>query len=84
MVTTPLNAMLDLIREISQRAHWDGFFRRILGISVALGLVRNDHLHVSLGSECTRLEQWFLIPDTPAVDVETSLDIVYCVYNEIP
>jgi hypothetical protein len=84
MIAAPLNAVLNLIREISQCAHWDSFFRRILGVSVALGLVRNNHLLVSLGSECTRLEQWFLIPDTSAVDVETSFDIVDGVYNEVP
>jgi hypothetical protein len=83
MIATPLDAMFDLIREVSQGAHWDGFLRRILGVSIALCLEWNDHLLVSLGSKSARLKQWFLIPDTSLVNVETSFDIVYCVYNEV-
>jgi hypothetical protein len=50
-ISSPLDAMLDLIREVSEGAHWNGFFWWILRITVALSLVRNDHLRVSFGSE---------------------------------
>ena len=83
MITSPLNAVLDLIREISERAHWDGFSRGILRVSVAHGLVRNNHLLVSLGSDCTRLEQWFLKPDALTINVQMCFSIVDCVYNEV-
>ena len=56
MIASPLDAMFDLIREISKGAHWDGLFRWILRISVALSLVRNDHLLVSLGSKSARFK----------------------------
>lgn len=49
-ISTPLYAMLDLVREVSEGAHWNGFFWWILRISVALSLVRDDHLRIGFGS----------------------------------
>jgi len=83
MIASPFNAVLDLIREVSQSAHWDSLFGWILGISIALGLVGNDHLLVCLGSECTGLEEWLLIPDASAVNIKTGLDVIDSVYDEI-
>ena len=50
-VSAPLNAMLNLVREIPQSAHWNSLFRRILRISIALCLMRNDHLRIGFGAE---------------------------------
>lgn len=43
-VSSPLDTMFDLVGEVSQGAHRDGFFRRILRISIALSFVRDNHL----------------------------------------
>ncbi len=43
-VSTPLYAVLDLVREVSEGAHWDGFFGWVLGVTVTLGLGGDDHL----------------------------------------
>lgn len=29
-VSSPFDAVLDLVGEVSESAHWDGFFRRVL------------------------------------------------------
>lgn len=79
----PLDAMLDLVGEVSQGAHGDGLFRRILGIAVALSLVGHNHLRVSLGAESTRLKERLLVPDATGVDVETSVDVIDSVNNEV-
>jgi hypothetical protein len=50
-ISSPLDAMLDLVREVSESAHGDSIFRRILGITVALGEVGHNHLRVGLSSE---------------------------------
>ena len=44
LVAPPFNAVLNLVGEITQGAHWDGFLRWILGVSIALGLVWDNHL----------------------------------------
>lgn len=36
--------MLDLVWEVSQSAHRNGLFWRVLGVTIALGLVWHDHL----------------------------------------
>lgn len=82
-VAAPFYAMLNLVGEVSQGAHWNGFLRRILGVAVALSLVRNDHLRVSFGAEGTGLEEWLFVPHTSLIDVETSLDVVDGVHNKV-
>lgn len=45
LVTTPLDAMLNLVREIAQRTHGDGILvLGILGVTVGLCHVRHNHL----------------------------------------
>ena len=75
--------MLDLIGEISQSAHWNGFLRRILWISITLCLVRNNHLAVSLSSQSSRLKQWLLIPNASRVNIESRLNIINSIDHEI-
>ena len=43
-VTTPFDTVLNLAGEVTKGAHGDSFLRRILRVSVALSLVRDDHL----------------------------------------
>jgi hypothetical protein len=43
-ISAPFDTVLDLVGEVSQGAHRDRLFRWILGISIALSLVWNDHL----------------------------------------
>jgi len=50
-VSSPFNTMFNLIREISQCAHRDCFFRRVLGISIALSFVRDNHLRIGFRSK---------------------------------
>jgi hypothetical protein len=45
--------------------------------------VRDHHLRVSLRAQGARLEEGLLVPDAASVDVETSLDVVDCIDNEI-
>jgi len=49
--------MLDLVGEVTKGAHGDRLLRGVLRVTVALGLVRHDHLSVSLGAEGTRLKK---------------------------
>ena len=50
-ISAPLDAMLDLIGEISQSAHRNGLFWWILRVTVALSLVWNNHLRVSFSTK---------------------------------
>jgi hypothetical protein len=75
--------MLDLIREVSEGTHGDRFLRRVLRITIALSLVRNNHLTVSLGSEGTRLKKRLSVPDTSGVDVKSCMDVIDGVDNEV-
>ena len=82
-ISSPLDAVLNLRWEISKCAHGNGFLGRILRVSVALSLVRDNHLRVSLGTEGARLEKRFLVPDAASVDIEASLYVVNSIDNEI-
>lgn len=62
-VTAPLDTVLDLTGEVTECTHRNSFLGRILRIPVALGLVGDDHLRVSFGSEGARLEKGLSIPD---------------------
>jgi hypothetical protein len=72
----PLNAMLDQIWEVSDGAHSDLRFWRILSVTVTLCFVRNDHLKVCFRSEGARLQQGLLVPDTARINVKAGFDIV--------
>ena len=82
-ISSPLDAVLNLRWEISKCAHGNGFLGRILRVSVALSLVWDNHLRVSLGTEGARLEKRFLVPDAASVDIEASLYVVNSIDNEI-
>ena len=43
----------------------------------------DDHLTVGLGSKSTRFKKWLFVPDTSRVDIETSLNIVDGIDNEM-
>lgn len=83
LVAAPLNAVLNLVGEVTERAHGDGLFGRILRVTVGLGLVRNDHLRVGLGAESAGLEERLAVPDALTIDVETSLNVIDGVDDEV-
>ena len=83
LIATPLNAMLDLVREIAKGAHRDRFFWRILRVAIALCLVGNNHLRVGLGAERARLKQRLFVPEAAGVNVKAGFDIVNRVYNKV-
>ena len=83
LVAAPLDTVLNLVREVAERAHRDGLLRRILRIAVSLSLVRNDHLGVGLSAKSTGFEKRLLVPDALAINVETSLDVIDGVDNEV-
>jgi hypothetical protein len=56
---------------------------RILGVSIALGHMRNDHLRVSLGSQSTRLEKRLPVPCTTSINIKTSFDVIHSINYEI-
>ncbi len=82
-ITSPFDTVLNLAGEVTKGAHRDRLLRRVLRVSVALSLVRDDHLRVGLCAESPRLEERLGIPDAAGVDVETSLDVIDGVYNEV-
>jgi hypothetical protein len=45
--------------------------------------MRDNHLRVSLGAESAGLEKGLLVPDAASVNIETSLDVIDCIYNKI-
>lgn len=45
--------------------------------------MRNNHLLVCLGSKSSRLEQWLLIPDTLLIDVQSCLNVIDSIDNEV-
>lgn len=75
--------MFDLIWEVSEGAHWNGFFRRVLRISVALSFVRYHHLRICFGSQSARFQERFLVPNASLVDVKSCVDVVNCVNYEV-
>jgi hypothetical protein len=83
LVSAPFNAVLNLIWEVSKSAHWDSLFWWILGVTVALGYVRDDHLRVGLGTKSSGLKERLLVPNASCVDVESSLDVIDSIDNEV-
>ncbi|MFN9908929.1 MAG: hypothetical protein ACK56F_22865, partial [bacterium] len=43
-VAAPLDTVLDLTGEVTQSTHWDGLLRRVLRVTIALGLIGDNHL----------------------------------------
>lgn len=83
LITSPLNAMLDLIREVSKGAHRDGLLRRVLRVTISLSLVGHNHLGVGLGAEGARLEERLLVPDALRIDIKSCLDVINSVNDEV-
>lgn len=83
LVSAPFDAVLNLIWEVSKSAHWDGFFWWILRVTVALSNVRNNHLRVSLGTKSSGLKERLLVPNAFSVDVESSLEVIDSINNEV-
>lgn len=83
LVSAPFDAVLNLVWEVSESAHWDGFFWWILRVTVALSDMRNDHLRVALGTKSSGLKEWLSIPNAFCVDVESSLDVIDGIDNEV-
>jgi hypothetical protein len=83
LVTTPFNAMFNLVGEVSHRAHRDRFFWRVLNIFVTQSLVRNNHLGVCLSSKGSRFEKRLREPDAFVVYVVSSFDIVDSINNKV-
>lgn len=75
--------MFDLVGEVAKGAHRDRLLGRVLRVTVALRLVRDDHLSVGLGAESTGLEERLLVPDALHVDVEAGRDVVDGIDNEV-
>jgi hypothetical protein len=75
--------VLNLIWEVSESAHWDGLFRGISGVSIALGDMWNDHLRVAFSSKSTRFKKWLLKPNTSLIDVKPSIHVIDGVDNEV-
>jgi hypothetical protein len=83
LVTAPLDAVLDLVREVSEGAHGDRLLRRILRVTIGCGLVRHNHLGVCFGSKSTRLKKRLLIPNALTINIETSFDVIDSIDDEI-
>ena len=83
LITSPLNAMLDLIREVSKGAHRDGLLRRVLRVTISLSLVGDNHLGVGLGAEGAGLEERLLVPDALLIDIKSGLDVINSVNDEV-
>jgi len=73
--------MFDSMREVLQSAHGDALLRWILGVSIALGLMRKDSLCVTFCSQSTTFQKRLCVPDTSVVDVKTGMDIVNSIYD---
>jgi hypothetical protein len=82
-ITSPFDTVLNLAGEVTKGTHRDSLLRRVLRVSVALSLVRDYHLWVCLGAKSARLEERLGIPDAAGVDVETSLNVINSIDNEV-
>lgn len=64
-----LQCVLDGIREVLQRADGDGLLRRVLAGAVWLCQEGDNHLYITLGSQCSWLQKWLTVVNTTAVHV---------------
>jgi len=76
---TPLNTVLNLIREVSESAHWDWLFGRVLRVAIAQSLVRHNHLRISFGSQSAGFQQGLRIPYAFWINKKTCFNVVDCV-----
>mmetsp|Transcript_8017 Transcript_8017/g.22777 ORF Transcript_8017/g.22777 Transcript_8017/m.22777 type:complete len:350 (-) Transcript_8017:831-1880(-) len=75
-VQSPLDGVVDPVRERLDRAQRDALLGRVQRRPVRLSHMRDHHLRVALGAECSALQQRLPVQDTPAVDVEPRLHVV--------
>lgn len=77
LILGPFHTMKSLFREHFKCAVRDlcVILRVILG-AVALSLVRNDDLHVTLRSQSTTLKEGSPSNDASGIDIATSMDII--------
>ena len=79
----PLDAVLDLGREVAQSAHRDALLLVLRAVHVRDRLVRQNDLDVALRAQRAALEQRLLEPHTATVHVVTGLDVVQRVRHEV-
>jgi hypothetical protein len=82
-VPSPLNAVVEKVREVLEGTERDPFLWGIRGVTVGLGLEGNDDLRVALGAEGSRLKEWLLVENTFRVNVFSGLEIVQSVQDAI-
>ena len=63
--------VLNAVGETLHCTHGNGHLWRILNCGVRLGEVRDDDLHVALGTQCARLQEWFAVTHTAMVNIYT-------------
>lgn len=83
VLARPLDRVLDLVREVFDRATWSLSLWRVLRRAVRFSEVRDDHLSVAFRAKCTGFEEWFLKENATLVHVETRFDVVERVGNSI-
>ena len=76
-------AVVDVVREVVQRARRRLLLGRVAARAVVLGPVRDHHLRVALGAERAALEQRLAEEDAARVDVESRLDVVQGVDDDV-
>ena len=53
LVPAPLNAMLNLVGEVAESAHGDGLLWRVLRVTIAECLMRDNHLRIGFSAKST-------------------------------
>lgn len=69
LVASPLQGVLDGVREVLQCAHRNWRLRWVLTGWIALRQVWEDDLYISLCTKCTRLQQSLWIVNAPSVNI---------------
>jgi hypothetical protein len=82
-IPCPLDAVLDSVGEVAKGAHGDGLLRGVNGIAVALGLERDNHLRVGLGTQRAGLKKRLGVEDATVVNVGSCLEVIKSVSNDI-
>jgi hypothetical protein len=82
-ISSPLDSVLNLVREVLKSTQGDRFFSWILGITVALSVVWNDDLTVTFGTQSSGFEQVFVVENASAIDEKSGLDVINGVGNSV-
>lgn len=83
VVPSPLDGMLNLIREVFQSAERNRFFWWVLNVSITDGIVRNNNLRVALGTESSAFEKGLFVPNTLLVDILPGFDIIDSIDDKV-